>query len=153
MIKNALSFLAIVAILFSNSVFSQNFVQVTKTNAGQTISLTTDQVLEINLPRKAATGYIWCESVTSADKVLPQTIARIGDDDFIANQSSGTQEGRMMVGQSGMQVLRYIGIKKGTTELKLELRRPWDKDNPAIDNFSIIITSGGKYLGNYSIKS
>ncbi len=52
-------FVTILAVLFTNSIYSQNFVKATRSNAGQTISLATDQVLEISLPRNPSTGYGW----------------------------------------------------------------------------------------------
>ncbi|MFA5780879.1 MAG: C1 family peptidase [Bacteroidales bacterium] len=147
-----LSLIAIVSILFANSIYGQNFVDVTKSNNGQTINLSTDQVLEVKLPRISSAGYTWCESITSTDKTIQQSIAQIGNGDFIPDAGSGTfinKKGRM-VGQSGTQILRYVGASQGTTVLTLELRRPWEKNNPAIDNYTITVVSGGKYTGNYT---
>jgi predicted secreted protein len=126
----------------------QNFVRVNRANQEQTITLSTGQVLEIQLPRKAATGYIWCESssVTKADE---RTIARIGDGDFIPDAISGTSANNRRFGQSGTQIIRYTGAAAGTTLLTLELKRPWEKNGKIIDSYTITVISEGKYTGTY----
>lgn len=148
--KRLLFLLMIGPFFFALSVNGQNFVDVTKTSNGQTINLATDQVLQVNLPRKAATGYIWCESNTSDDKIISRSIEQIGESDFNVEAASGTLKGKVMLGQSGTQIIRYTGNSQGTTELTLELKRPWEKDNPAIDYFTITIVSSGKYTGTYT---
>ena len=65
---------ALIAVLFAASAYGQNFVTATKNNNGQTVTLSAAQVLEVQLPRKASTGYIWCESKTSADKKGRETL-------------------------------------------------------------------------------
>ena len=142
-------FLAIFAVLFAKSSDGQNFVKVTKTNAGQTINLSTDQVLELRLPRKSSTGFIWCESVSS-DKATRNSIAQIGDDDFVLDSKAKMFKGHKAVGGSGTQIIRYVGSSQGTTVLTFELRRPWEKDKSAVDNYTITVVSAGKYTGNYT---
>jgi len=143
-----LSLFLFVAIFVANSMYGQKYVQVTKNNSGQTINLSSDQVLEINLPRKAATGYVWCES---SEKTIQKSVAQIGDGDFIHDLNSDAKlEGRKMVGLSGTQILRYIGTSQGTTKLTLELRRTWGKNTPAVDDFTVTIVSEGKYTGSYT---
>jgi len=118
-------FIALVAVIITTETFGQNFVHVNKTNAGQVISLSSDQVLEINLPEIPSSGYTWCEANSSLDdKTASKTIIRIGENDFIENPLSGKLIKNKLVGQSGTRIIRYVGTLTGTTELKLELRRP-----------------------------
>ena len=140
-----ISFVTFLVIVFAGSIYGQAFLKVTKTNQEQTISLSADQVLEIQLPRKAATGYTWCEASTSADRGVQKSIAQIGESDFINDATS-----LKLRGNSGIQIIRYVGTMQGTTLLTLELRRPWEKNSPAIDSYSITVVSSGKYTGNYS---
>jgi len=49
----------IFALLFTISIYGQNFVRVTKSNSGQTIKISKDQVLEVSLPSQPSTGYGW----------------------------------------------------------------------------------------------
>ncbi|MGD0711146.1 MAG: C1 family peptidase, partial [Bacteroidales bacterium] len=140
---------ALFAVLIVSSTNGQNFVQLSKTDAGQTIALAPDQVLEINLPEIPSSGYTWCEATASDNKTISKTIAQIGGSDFIDNPFSGKSIKHKMVGQSGNRIIRYEGTTTGTTELTLALRRPWEKDKPAIDNFTVYVISGGKYTGSY----
>jgi len=143
--KKRLFFLLVIfAVLFVFSTQGQNFVQVTKTNAGQTINLSNDQVLEVQLPKRPSNGYTWVESTTSADKAIQKTIAQIGDGEFIHDASSITFKGGY-----GTQIIRYIGTSQGTTILTFELRRPWEKNGLPIDSYTITIVSSGKYTGTY----
>jgi C1A family cysteine protease len=148
--KRLLFLFSICSLLFALSVNGQNFVNVTKSYDGQTVYLSTDQVLEVSLPKIPSSGYTWCELNSSDDKTIQQTIEQIGDGDFIADAGTGTSVGKVMVGQSGSQIIRYIGTSEGTTELKLELKRPWETDKPAIDNYSITVISSGVYTGSYT---
>jgi PKD repeat protein/predicted secreted protein len=139
-----LSLIATSAMLFANNLVNgQNFLKVTRANQEQTISLTTDQVLEIQLPRKSSTGYIWVESTAPSDKIQ-KTIARIGDDDFIHDATTN------QIGGSGTQIIRYVGTSQGATTLTLELKRPTAKINTTMDSYTITIVSTGKYTGTYT---
>ena len=81
------------AVLFANSkIHAQNFVKVTRTNQEQTITLSHDQVLEIQLPRKASTGYIWVEAPAPSDKIQ-KTVAQIGDAEFIHDATTPKLKG------------------------------------------------------------
>ncbi len=141
-------FLVFCALFVAANTNSQNIIQVTRVNQEQTINLSTDQVLEIQLTRKASTGYTWCESTTSVDRSIPKSIARIEDGDFI--HDTGTALNGKTISISGNQVIRYIGASQGTTVLILELRRPWEKNKPAIDSYTITVVSAGKYNGTNS---
>ena len=52
-------------------------------------------------------------------------------------------------GQPGTEIIRFIGVSQGTSELTLEYKRPWEKNKKSDDNFKITIISDGKYTGNY----
>lgn len=138
-------------LLLAFSSYGQGFVDVTKNNDGQTINLSADKVLEIKLPRISSAGYIWCE-VGSAEKSIQRSITAIGDDDFVLDSPLGTKDGKLLVGQSGTQIIRYMGASNGTTTLRLELRRPWEKNKTAVDSYTITVVSDGKYTGNYTPK-
>jgi PKD repeat protein len=134
------------AVLFGSSkLHAQNFLKVTRTNQEQTITLSTDQVLEIQLPRRSSNGYIWVEAPAPNEKSV-KSIAKIGDDDFIHDLVSG----KVMRGGSGNQIMRYVGTSQGTTTLTLELKRPWSKDKEVIDSYTITVVSNGKYTGTYT---
>ena len=149
--KNRLFLFAIGILFFANSNYGQNFVKVTKSNEGQTINLSSTQVLEVNLPRKAATGYVWCETTPSDVKSVQKSVSPIGEGDFIHDLNPVTKSERKgMTGTSGTQILRYVGTSQGTTTLNFELKRSWDNNSPVVDNYTITVVSEGKYKGNYT---
>ena len=148
--KKNLLFTAL-GIIFALCLQGQNFVQVNKSNSGQVIQLSQDQVLEIQLPRMAATGYTWCETNITPEKIAQRSISQIGDCDFIHDPipaELANSKGRM-VGRSGNQIIRYTCTSQGTTTLTFELKRQWVKNGLPIDNFTITIVSAGKYTGKY----
>jgi len=141
---------AFIAILFTTGSYGQDFVKVTKSNNGQTINLASNEVLEISLPRMASTGYTWNEAKSTDGQTAQTSIVQIGDCDFIHDANAPTINGQRIAGQSGTQIIRYAGLAQGTTKLTMELRRPWEKENPAIGTFTITIVSNGKYTGSYT---
>ncbi|MGD0709889.1 MAG: C1 family peptidase [Bacteroidales bacterium] len=146
-----LLFIAAGAVLFANGkVNGQNFVKVSRSNQEQTINLSIDQVLEIQLPRKAATGYVWCEAISPKEKTTPKSIAKIYKGDFIHDPiPEGLEGNEGVVGLSGTEIIRYAGTSQGTTTLTLELKRPWEKNGEILDSYTITIVSAGKYTGIY----
>ena len=143
------------AVIHISTVKGQNFVRVTRANQEQIINLSTGQVLEIRLPRKAATGYIWCPPASEAGEAASangksKSIAQIGESDFIYDAASVTHLKHHIVGQSGTQIIRFVGVSQGTTVLTLELKRPWVKNAEVMDSYTITVVSTGKYTGTYT---
>jgi len=143
--------LAILAVLFAYSVQGQNFRQVDRSNSGQTIQVAQDQVLEVRLPTNPSTGYNWFvintdnKSLFKTDDVNNGIIQQIGKREFVSD--SKDQEG--MVGAPGTQILRFVGVSKGTSQLKLVRVRPWLKDIKPIDEYTINVVNEGTYTGTY----
>ena len=119
-------------------------------NDGQTINLSSDQVLEVKLPRTPSNGYTWCEQKINADQAVKKSVSQIGEGIFVPDALLGTTNGRVMPGRQGTQVIRYVGASSGTTLLTLELRRPWLKNGEIIDSYTITVVSAGKYTGTYT---
>jgi len=139
-------------LLANGKINGQDVVQVTRANQQQTINLSTGQVLEIQLPKTPSNGYTWCEVTSSNEKAVQRSISQLGDGDFIHAPIPIVSDDKssVIVGQSGTQIIRYVGTSQGTTVLTLELKRPWDKNSPAIDSYSITVVSTGKYTGKYT---
>jgi len=131
----------IISLLFASGAYSQNFIKVTKSNQGQTINLAPDQVLEISLPCNPSTGFGWYAASTTVNKSL-ETVAQAGNWEFIPYSKD------KIAGQPGDQVIRFIGVSSGTTNLRLEYKRPWEI-NKATDEYTITIISEGKFTGSY----
>ena len=136
--KKKLFLLAFLVFLFAYSISSQNFIEVTMSNTGQTIHLNSNQILEIKLPATPSTGYNWY--ITKIDKGV---ITTIGDEEFLSDFINDR------VGQLGTKIIRIAGISQGLSELTLEYKRLWEKDKASVEIYKIIIVSSGKYSGDY----
>src|SRR6185295_4437681 len=90
-------------LLFCGGLFAQGFVQVTLTNANQSIALKQDQVLEIRLPATPSTGYGWYLKGNNSSRLVQQ----VEQSSFESNSSENLE------GSDGIQVLRYIPAGKG----------------------------------------
>jgi len=149
--KNQLLLIVTMIMLFANCIYGQNFVPVTRSNSGQSIQLSKDQVLEVRLPSQPSTGYGWYVVNTSNNNELYKKenvnngiIKQIGNREFVSDEKSID-----IVGAPGTQVLRFVGVSKGTTDLKLVYVRPWLKDAEPLDVYKIKIVNDGVYTGTY----
>ena len=133
-----LIFISFFSILLIYNLNGQNFLEVTQSSSGQTVNLSDDQVLEIKLPGNPSSGYSWYASDLSKG-----VIKQIGSRDFIPDPSNN------IVGQSGTEIIRFVGLSQGVSNLTIEYKRIWENDQAAVDNFTITIVSNGKYIGSY----
>ena len=99
-------------------------ITVTKEQAGREIALKVGDILLIELPGKAGTGYSWSAEETFAPylRLLDQTTRQL-------------REGRP--GGPVMQVWRFKAAQPGTCEIKMALYRPWEGVGKAVDHFRI----------------
>lgn len=126
-------------LLICNGIFAQGFVQATLNNANQTISLTQDQVLEIRLPATPSTGYGWYLKENSSSRLIQQ----VEQSSFISDDPEGLD------GSSGNQIIRYIPAGKGTSDLEIEYRRPWESDDQIMASYKLHVNCDGAYTGSY----
>ena len=116
----------------------QKFVQIDKSVNGQTIDLADDEVLEVKLPCQPSTGYAWKPS-----KLNSGVIVQKGEYEFIQGPVKN------LPGQMETVVYRFAGASHGTTELRMESVRAWEKNSPPIDKFRVNLNSKGNYTGTY----
>jgi inhibitor of cysteine peptidase len=99
-------------------------VTVTKAQHERNISLKVGDILQVELPAIAGTGYSWVEEATGTPylKLISQTVRP-------------DKEGR--VGGPVTQVWRFKAEKPGTTEIKMGYCRPWEGLYTSKDHFLI----------------
>jgi C1A family cysteine protease len=125
------------------SVNAQNFINVDKGQAGQQISITQDQVLEVRLPMTPSNGYAWClKDVNNENVQQLGALQQVGDWTFVSDNPE------QPIGASGYQVIRYIGKASGSANLHFELIQPWTEEK-AMDTYDIKAVSAGSYTGSY----
>ncbi|HNW97665.1 MAG TPA: C1 family peptidase [Bacteroidales bacterium] len=136
--KKFLLFANLFVQLFALNIFGQNFKEVKKTDYGQTVSLTSEQVLEIKLPSNPSTGYGWYPI-----NLKTNIVKQVGNWEFIPDNAG-------LEGTPGTQITRFVGVSKGTAELLLAYKRPWEKNIEPLETFKITIINDGEYIGMYT---
>jgi inhibitor of cysteine peptidase len=79
---------------------------------GSTVTAAVGDMVRIELAENATTGFRW--QVASVDS----SVLRLQSDDF-APSGSG-------VGSGGLHVFRWAAVGRGSTDLRLELKRSWE---------------------------
>lgn len=134
--KKTFPLITSVIFLFGYSAYCQNFVRVDKENAASSVAITTDQVLEVRLPSTPSTGFGWY--LKNTDQSL---VTQTGEEDFISDNPTNP------IGNSGTQIMRYIGKNGGTADLEFVYKRPWENESLPADNYKITVVSEGTYNG------
>jgi len=91
--------------------------------------LSRGQVLLITLESNPTTGYSW--QVVPVD---PAILKQVGNAEF---KSSAPPP---VVGAGGTETFRFETVGAGTTTLKLNYHRPWEKDVPPVITVMLLIT-------------
>ncbi|MBI1303885.1 MAG: hypothetical protein GC172_08870 [Phycisphaera sp.] len=84
------------------------------------------------LPFNAGTGYAWTASRFD-EKIVK-----------LEEQSSRRAGGEAMPGGPMIEELRFNLVGRGETIIVFELKRPWEKDAPAVDTRSVKVTVTAK---------
>lgn len=90
-------------------------------DAASPVQVANGQVLLVPLAANPGTGYAWAWDEAAAAGVL----ARDGEPSM-----AGTDP--RLVGGGGTQTWRFRAVKAGDGELRLDYRRPWEKDTPPV---------------------
>jgi len=111
-----------------------NEITLTAQDAGRQVDLDKNHLLTLNLEGNPSTGYGW-----QVQRVNAQVLRQVGDIEF--------KPGSGQIGAPGIQTIRFEGVAAGQTELTLVYGRPWEKDVPPLQTFSIQVQSLGAYQG------
>ena len=95
---------------------------------GKQIELRQGQVLVITLASNPTTGYSW--AAAAVDTAL---LAQAGDPVYRGPDDQQTP----LVGAGGSETFRFTASAAGSTTLRLEYRRPWEKDQPAAQTYTL----------------
>jgi inhibitor of cysteine peptidase len=88
-------------------------VKIGEADAGQTITLNTGDMLQVELAGNLTTGYNWIPAAQA-----PPLLEQVGE-------AAVTPEGDQL-GAPGMIMLRFKAIAQGQTVLRLEYKRAWE---------------------------
>ena len=105
-------------------------VRLTKTNNGDTITLTKGETLILDLDSNPTTGYQW-----SVNETNEQILKQKGEAVF----SQPTTEGEPLLGAGGTETFHFEAVGKGQVTLKIDYLRSWEKDIEPVETFTIQI--------------
>jgi inhibitor of cysteine peptidase len=130
--------LPLVIILFISSIlsFAQELVQTSLNDNLQTINLSTQQLLEVKLPSNPSTGYSWVAKESRSLSTVNQVDQRF--------ESSASDN---IVGAPGTTTIKFAPTAKGTTNLELVYKRPFEDNGEILNSYSIKINCEGAYSG------
>lgn len=101
-------------------------IVVTRSDRGRTIDARPGDVIVFRIEENLTTGYSW--QIESGEG----TVAALEESKYV--EAAG-----MKMGCSGMRLLRFVALAPGSQEVRLQLRRPWDPPDKAIEQFAITI--------------
>lgn len=101
-------------------------IVVTQNDRGRAIDVQPGDVIVICMTENLTTGYGWeIESGEGAALAL--------------EESNYVEDAGKAMGRDGMRVLRFVALAQGSQEVRLQMRRPWDPPDKAIEQFSFTI--------------
>jgi predicted secreted protein len=103
-------------------------VTLTEDASGKTVTLAEGGQVVIRLAGNPTTGYSWGESAITGEAVRQD-----GPQRYEAEAALGR------VGSGGVFEWKLVAAKAGRSVVKLEYRRPWEKDKPAEKTFTVTL--------------
>lgn len=116
-------------------------VMLSSENAGFQIQLAQSDMLVVRLESNPSTGYTW--EVQQIDQTI---LRKIGVEIEFEPESD-------LIGAPGIQILRFVGVSVGQTNLKLVYHRPWQEDVEPFNTYSVKVLSSGPFTGIYNPKA
>ncbi|MCL4527831.1 MAG: protease inhibitor I42 family protein [Chloroflexi bacterium] len=101
----------------------------TEANDGHPATIHVGGKVVVTLQANPTTGYTW-----DVGEVDTNILKQVGQTEY--NSSSSTP----MPGQGGTQTLRFQAVAPGTTTLKLIYHRPFEKNTPPIQTYTVQVT-------------
>ncbi len=101
-------------------------IAVSRSDLGRTLDARPGDLVVIRIEENLTTGYGW-EVEPFADTVLALA------------ESSYVEATDRAMGRGGMRSVRFVARAPGSQQVRLQLRRPWDPPEKAIEQFSVTI--------------
>ena len=100
-------------------------MKLSENDSGKTVEIRVGDELEVILPGKPTTGYVW--EVSSLDSA----VLRLGKADFFANGEA--------IGSGGMEIIKFHALAAGKNEVKLIFHRPFEQNMPPLKTFAVTV--------------
>ncbi len=129
--------LMIVLVLSGTIAFAQQMIQAGLDEMNHTITLNTEQLLEVKLPSNPSTGYGWVAKESRSLSTLNQV-----EESF---KSGVTDEN--IVGAPGITTIKFMPVAAGTTYLDLVYKKSFEENGEILNKYSLKINCEGAYIG------
>jgi inhibitor of cysteine peptidase len=100
-------------------------MKLSENDSGKTVEMLVGDELEVMLPGKPSTGYIWEVSSLNSNDL------RLGKTDFFAHNKA--------IGAGGSEVIRFHAIAEGESEVKLKFHRSFEPNIPPLKTFEVTV--------------
>ena len=100
-------------------------MKLSENDSGKKVEIGVGEELEVILPGKPTTGYIW--EVSSLDS----NVLRPGKADFFADNKA--------IGAGGMEIIKFHAIAAGKSVVKLIFHRSFERDIPPLKTFEVTV--------------
>jgi len=100
-------------------------MKLSENDSGKTVEIGVGEELEVILPGKPTTGYLW--EVSSLDS----NVLRPGKADFFANDKA--------IGAGGMEIIKFHAIAAGESKVKLIFHRSFEPNMPPLKTFEVTV--------------
>ncbi len=104
-----------------NTLLASIPMRLSESDSGKIVEMFIGDELEVVLPGKPTTGYIWEVSL------LDSTLLRQGNTDFFSDTNA--------IGAGGMEIFRFKAIATGNVEVELIFHRPFEQNVPPNKKF------------------
>jgi len=112
----------------------QDLTELGEENDGKTITMPEKRRFLVRLKGNPTTGYTWRTA-----ELTGEAVEQLGKPAYVPRQHPPG-----MVGVGGRFVFKFQAVKPGTSQIKLEYVRPWEKDKPPIRTFTITVNVAAK---------
>jgi inhibitor of cysteine peptidase len=102
---------------------------VTEAENGKAVPVKVGESVEVRLKGNPTTGYLWAVTGLSSN-----TVEQVGEVEYRRDDA-----GKRMVGRGGVFVATFKALKPGKTTVRMEYRRPWEKDVTPIETFTVTL--------------
>jgi chitodextrinase/C1A family cysteine protease len=121
---------------------TQEFSISSITQKGQPeLLLKDDQILVVNAPSSPSSGYVW-----EVEKYDGEVI------EMLNVPLSDAYEPCPMPGATISQRILFVGKGKGTSDVRLVYRRPWDRERTIIQEYSLRVNSDGAFNQKFTFE-
>ncbi len=108
-------------------------LELNEANNGKSVKAVAGARLFVRLHGNPTTGYQW----QLAEK-LPPILESLGEPTYATDRRSPAA-----VGVGGTITFSFRAVKPGSATVRLACRRPWEKDKPPVQTFSVTVEVGG----------